>query len=99
MQNIPYNPTLERPNFPDEDTIVDMELHCDYFNNICGTYFPPIVSDRSLIEAKQDEKFCEGTICDNEDKALYYNYHCLGCYEFLIGNVQGTLGGHMIKRG
>ena len=42
---------------------------------------PPIISDGTLIEVKDDEKCCSELLCDNEGKALYYNYHCIGCYD------------------
>ena len=78
----PYDPILQQDDFPHEDSLVNMSLHCDYFREICGTSIPPEVSPQYLVERTKKVHCCAGNKCKKSGQRIYLNYQCLLCFKF-----------------
>lgn len=66
-----YDPKLQTLDYPEEESIVNMKLHHDYIQNICGTNLPPELSPDHLVEAVNDPVCCAGNKCEISDKLPY----------------------------
>ena len=83
------SPIMARLDFPDETTIVNMDLHCDYFRDISGTSLPQEIPDDLLVPGT-------GTCCAGKVVLIKRNnyiatisaWHVLN---YAIGNVQFKL--------